>query len=135
MSGAPGPGHHRAPVRIAQGAGRTGQSARPLREQRHRARRGWSHCGRAPGLLQRPGLQLETADFGAFLRVVEDAEHVVGAPLPFSLPDQDDAPFLEVAIAGAVDAIVTDTAQHFRVRGGQLAIPVPWPSDFLHRMG
>ena len=59
----------------------------------------------------------------------------LGAPLPFDLPDPDDERSLEVAIAGGVDAIVTETAQHFRVRDGRLAIPVLWPSEFLRRMG
>ena len=70
----------------------------------------------------------------AFLELADGAEHVIGAPLPFALPDADDEPFLEVAIAGAVDALVTGNEKHFLVRGGGLAIPVLSPRRLLDRL-
>ncbi len=85
-------------------------------------------------VLHRPELSFDATDVAVFLRLVEDVEHVVGAPLPFDLPDPDDAPFLEVAVAGGVDALVTGNARHFRVRGGRLAIPVLSPAEFLRRL-
>jgi predicted nucleic acid-binding protein len=85
-------------------------------------------------VLYRPALQLEDSDVTAFLDLVEGAEHVVGVPLPVDLPDPDDEPFLEVAIAGGVDAIVIGNARHFRVPGRRRAIPMLSPSEFLRRM-
>lgn len=55
----------------------------------------------------------------------------VAPPLPFRLPDADDEPFLEVAVAGGADALVTGNARHFKVKGGRLAIVVTSPRGFL----
>jgi putative PIN family toxin of toxin-antitoxin system len=41
------------------------------------------------------------------------ATHVHGTPLADRLPDQDDEPFLEAAIAGEADALVTGNVRHF----------------------
>ncbi len=40
-------------------------------------------------------------------------EPVMTEPLRTSMPDPDDAPFLEVARAGAADALVTGNARHY----------------------
>jgi putative PIN family toxin of toxin-antitoxin system len=66
-----------------------------------------------------------------FLKLADAGEHVIGAPLPFSLPDPDDEPFLEVAVAGAVDALVTGNEKHFRLPRGKLAVPILSPRRFL----
>jgi putative PIN family toxin of toxin-antitoxin system len=68
------------------------------------------------------------ADLVAFLQF---AEYVVGVPLPVSLPDPDDLPFLEVAAAGAVDALVTGNVKHFRTRGGKIDVPILAPRALL----
>jgi len=70
-----------------------------------------------------------------FLGVAAYAEQVVGTPLPFSLPDPDDQPFLECAVAGAVDALVTGNTRHFRLKEGRLEIAVLTPRQFLERLG
>jgi putative PIN family toxin of toxin-antitoxin system len=82
-------------------------------------------------VLTRPRFGFDAVEIGAFLRLAEDAEHTIGAPLPFALADPDDEPFLEVAIAGAVDALVTGNERHFRVPGGRLAVPILSPRRFL----
>ena len=82
-------------------------------------------------VLARPRLKLDVREIRDFLRLTRDAEYVVGAPLPFTLPDPDDEPFLEVAVAGAVDALVTGNEKHFRVPGGRLAVPILGPRRFL----
>lgn len=41
------------------------------------------------------------------------SERVVAAPLAVTLPDPDDLPFLEVAHAAHVEALVTGNARHF----------------------
>lgn len=82
-------------------------------------------------VLARPRLKLGRHAVRDFLLLADYAEFVIGAPLPFPLPDRADEPFLEVAIAGAVDALVTGNAKHFKVPRGRLAIPIVSPRRFL----
>ncbi len=82
-------------------------------------------------VLARPRFKLDPRRVDDFLRVAEDAEAAVGVPLPFVLPDPDDELFLEVAIAGAVDALVTGNEKHFKVPRGKLAVPIMSPRRFL----
>jgi len=86
-------------------------------------------------VLRRPELGLDRWDVGDFLMLVEMAEMCIGAPLPRPLPDPSDAPFLEVAIAGAVDALVTGNARHFAPYSGRLVIPIVSPKAFLDLLG
>jgi uncharacterized protein len=86
-------------------------------------------------VLARPRLRLSPYDVDDFLVLADAAEHCIGAPLPFALPDPFDEPFLEVAIAGAVDALVTGNEKHFRTPGGRLAIPIVTPRRFLDLLG
>ncbi|HLA89093.1 MAG TPA: putative toxin-antitoxin system toxin component, PIN family [Gemmatimonadaceae bacterium] len=74
-------------------------------------------------------------DVDAFLATLAWAEHVVAAPLPFRLPDRDDEPFLEVAVAGGADALVTGNERHFRLRTGRLAVAILSPRKLLDRLG
>ena len=85
-------------------------------------------------VLRREELGVEEDDVGDFLALVDYAEHVVAAPLALTLPDPDDLPFLEVAVAGAVDAIVTGNVKHFRPAEGRVAIPMLTPRQFLDRL-
>ncbi len=62
------------------------------------------------------------------------AEHVIGRPLAVSLDDPDDLPFLEVAAAGAVDALVTGNARHYEPRRGTHAVPVMSPAAFVESL-
>lgn len=59
---------------------------------------------------------------------------VSSIPLPFSLPDSDDEPFLEIAISGGVDYLVTGNAIHFPPVLCQ-RVKVVSPSDFMKRLG
>jgi putative PIN family toxin of toxin-antitoxin system len=82
-------------------------------------------------VLARPRFKLDPLRVDDFLRMAAHADTVVGMPLPFRLPDIYDEPFLEVAIAGAVDALVTGNEKHFKVPGGKLDIPILTPCRFL----
>ena len=82
-------------------------------------------------VLERPRFKFGAREIKDFIALALDAEHVIGAPLPFALPDPDDEPFLEVAVAGAVDALVTGNEKHFRLRGGRLGIPILNPRRCL----
>ncbi len=53
-----------------------------------------------------------------------------GKPLTKSLPDPDDAPFLEVAVAGKAECLVTGNLAHFPVTHRQ-GVNVLSPTQFL----
>jgi len=66
--------------------------------------------------------------------VLDHIEHrghtVASSPLPHSLPDPDDEPFLKVAVAGKAVCLVTGNASHFpaKLRQGWKVLS---PSEFL----
>jgi uncharacterized protein len=51
------------------------------------------------------------------------------------LPDPNDLPFVEVAISGRADALVTGNSKHFKPTSGNHRMPVLAPADFLRRYG
>ena len=62
------------------------------------------------------------------------AELVVARPLRLSLPDPDDRLFVEVALAGNADAIVTGNTRHFISKKGALAVVVLTPRQLVDRL-
>lgn len=62
------------------------------------------------------------------------AEPVVASPLRLSLPDPDDRAFVEVAIAGGADAIVTGNTRHFIPKKGKLPVSVLTPRQLVDRL-
>lgn len=72
------------------------------------------------------------ASFLAFLRL--SGKHVVAPPIPgienASIPDRDDLPFAEVALAGKAAFIVTGNVKHF-VFLATYPIPVLTPRQFM----
>lgn len=86
-------------------------------------------------VLLRPVFGFEAADVDALLGFLELAgEPIVAEPLPVSLPDATDLPFLEVAAAGHADALITGNARHFHPRRGRHKVDIATPADFLRRM-
>lgn len=85
-------------------------------------------------VLARPRLRI---DLGAAAAVLDFVEHsgmlIPAAPLAVELPDADDLPFLEVAVAGAVDALVTGNQRHYVPRRGSHGATIQSPADFLAR--
>ncbi len=70
----------------------------------------------------RPKFNVAKENTEAFLTQVEQEGFLVSVkPLEIHLSDPDDEPFLEVAIAGKVEAIVTGNKRHFprRVQGSK----------------
>ncbi|MGB9792843.1 MAG: putative toxin-antitoxin system toxin component, PIN family [Thermacetogeniaceae bacterium] len=63
-----------------------------------------------------------------FLR--SEGVEVVAAPLKIELPDPDDLMFVEVAVSGGADAIVTGNKKHFP-EGSCGGIPVMSPAEIL----
>lgn len=66
-------------------------------------------------VLVRPRLEIDPVDAAFFLEFVRARGVFVAraAPLGVSIPDPDDAPFLEVARSALVDALVTGNVAHF----------------------
>ena len=85
-------------------------------------------------VLRRPALALDLRDVERVLDLTAYAVHVVAPPLPVTLPDPDDLPFLEVAVASAADALVTGNAKHFKPHEGRVSIPILTPRHLLDRL-
>lgn len=64
----------------------------------------------------------------------EIAEPVVALPMRIALPDPDDRVFVEVAVAGEADAIVTGNIRQFQPRRGLLRVPVLTPRQLVDRL-
>jgi putative PIN family toxin of toxin-antitoxin system len=87
-------------------------------------------------VLTRPRFGFDRA---VALQLVEllaaSADHVDASGVAVTLPDPDDAPFLEVAIAGGADALVTGNARHFKSRDRRAGVQILEPSTFLAARG
>ena len=86
-------------------------------------------------VARRPKFALEATQLNRVFAALEAiAERIVPHPLAIELLDPDDLPFLELAIAGHADALVTGNARHFR--SGRTAHPVPilTPREMLDRL-
>ena len=82
-------------------------------------------------VLARPKFDFESKKIEAFLEQVKvRGERVVAKPLLKPLPDQTDQMFLEVALAGKAECLVTGNLKHFPKVLCQ-GMSVFSPSDFL----
>ncbi|HZS58559.1 MAG TPA: putative toxin-antitoxin system toxin component, PIN family [Gemmatimonadaceae bacterium] len=83
-------------------------------------------------VLSRPRFDFDATSVHAVLRQLRaTGEHVVAAPLAVVLPDPDDLPFLEVAVAGGARALITGNRSHYKPRAGTHTVPVRSPRDFV----
>ncbi len=65
-------------------------------------------------VLLRPVFGFWRNDVSALLDFIElSGEHITAGPVNVVLPDPDDLAFVEVAIAGLADALVTGNTKHF----------------------
>jgi len=86
-------------------------------------------------VLFRPAFGFARSDVETLLEFVESAgEHISAGPLSLVLPDPHDLPFLEVAISGRADALITGNGKHFKPRRGHHRMPILAPADFLRRL-
>ena len=82
-------------------------------------------------VLSRPKFNVAEENVEAFLAQAEQEGFLVSVkPLDIHLPDPDDEPFLEVALAGEVEAIVTGNKRHFPKKEYK-GVKVLAPSEFL----
>jgi uncharacterized protein len=83
-------------------------------------------------VLRRPALGFSRTDIDMLLDFIERAgEAISAAALPLLLPDTSDLPFVEVAISGQADALITGNAKHYKPERGVLEINLTTPADFL----
>ena len=82
-------------------------------------------------VLSRPKFNVAKENVEAFLVQVEQEGLLVSVkPLEIHLPDPDDEPFLEVALAGKVETIVTGNKRHF-LRREYKGVKILSPAEFL----
>lgn len=82
-------------------------------------------------VLERPEFPFLRFRRSAFFALVDRSDWIVADPLALSLPDEDDRAFLEVAVAGGADALVTGNTKDFQLKEGRLAIPIVTPRQFI----
>jgi putative PIN family toxin of toxin-antitoxin system len=82
-------------------------------------------------VLNRPKFHFDPDKVVSVLDYIDHTSWVVSStPLSVSLPDPDDKPFLEIAISGNADYLVTGNAIHFPSELCQ-GVNVVSPADFL----
>jgi putative PIN family toxin of toxin-antitoxin system len=82
-------------------------------------------------VLRQPKFKFDEDRVAAILEHIEyRGQTVASSPLHHSLPDPDDEPFLEVAIAGQVTCLVTGNHVHFPPKLC-LGVKVLSPNEFL----
>jgi putative PIN family toxin of toxin-antitoxin system len=84
-------------------------------------------------VLARPKFRFDPEQTQTFLeRIQAEGLTVAGNPLPARLPDPTDEPFLEVALAGPAECLITGNAKHFPP-GRRQGMTVLSPREFLDR--
>ncbi len=86
-------------------------------------------------VLSRPQFKFPKEDVDAFLTQIEEEGFLVSVkPLEVHLPDPDDEPFLEVALSGKAEAIVTGNKRHFPMSGKHGGMKILSPDEFLESL-
>lgn len=86
-------------------------------------------------VLLRPRFGFVAADVVALIDYLVAEGHSISAPpLDSRLPDPDDLPFLEVAVAGNADALVTGNLRHFPKESVSAEVEILAPAQLLERI-
>jgi uncharacterized protein len=86
-------------------------------------------------VLARPEFGFAPSLVADLLTLIDRSEWVLPDPLPLEIADPDDLAFLEVAVAGGADALVTGNVKHFRLKRGRLDLPLLTPRAYLDLLG
>lgn len=82
-------------------------------------------------VLRRPKFRFQTDKVVALLDYIEQQGRIVApSPLAAVLPDPGDQPFLDVAVAGQAECLVTGNRAHFPAKQCQ-GVKVFSPTEFL----
>ena len=82
-------------------------------------------------VLHRQKFSFDEDRVAALLDYIEhNGKRTASSPLARALPDRDDEPFLEVALAGGVACLVTGNRAHFPVKSRK-GVRVVSPREFL----
>ena len=82
-------------------------------------------------VLARPKFQFSSEQIQTLLEQMRaEGLSVAGDPLPARLPDPSDEPFLEAAVAGDAECLITGNIKHFPSTRRQ-GVAVLSPSEFL----
>lgn len=83
-------------------------------------------------VLRRRRLGLDSRTVDELLSLLElTGERVLAPPLSERVPDPGDLPFIEVALAGQADTLVTGNKKHFLGVEALANLPVQTPREFL----
>ena len=83
-------------------------------------------------VLHRPKFQFNKEHIDLLITYIKKNGQVIPAgPLKNRLPDPDDEPFLEVAVAGSVECFITTNTAHYPTQFRE-GIQVLSPSEFIH---
>ena len=85
-------------------------------------------------VLRRPVFRFAKGDIDALLGLSESSgEHVSTREIGVVLPDPTDLPFLEVAVLGSAEALITGNLRHFKPRMGRYNMNVCPPNEFVKK--
>jgi len=86
-------------------------------------------------VIRRPKFGFDISDIWTLTLFIENnSEHISAPPLDLRLKDPADLPFIEVAVAGAADALVTGNAKHFTPQARKTGLTVLSPAHFIDRL-
>lgn len=86
-------------------------------------------------VLLRPLFRFAPNDVNALIDFIGfSGEQITAGAVNVVLPDQTDLPFLEVAIAGSADALVTGNLKHFKPVRGHHTVSILSPAEVLRRI-
>jgi uncharacterized protein len=82
-------------------------------------------------VLHRPKFHIDPVKSDLLLEYIQNSSEVhSGVPLRKLLPDEDDNPFLEVALSSDAECLVTGNLKHFPTHS-RAGVPVLSPTQFL----
>ncbi len=89
--------------------------------------------GEYRAVLPRPKFGFDTNDVADLLAEIDaESVRVMAPPFAVSLRDEKDLPFIEVAIAGEADSLVTGNVRHFKLPT-VASLAVESPAQFVRR--
>ena len=75
-----------------------------------------------------PGDVADLVDF-----IAHESERVLAEPSGVRIPDPSDLPFLEVALSGGAESLITGNVRHFPRRAAGTIVRIETPAGFVRR--